>query len=224
VIVKHSRDVYKVVAMTPAGFREDYFDYVVIALPINYLNTISFEGSGLENIIQDHYSTYNYPAHYLRFTILFKKPYWRSKMTESWCMLDQFGGCCLYDESSRIPDSEYGVLGWLLSGENAEKMSHYSDEELIEKALESLPKFMSEGREYFIEGHVHRWTNAVNAIPGGIFPKNLDKRHQPDSTKHPNLFFVGDYLFDSTLNGALDSANYVAHWIANLLIERKGEK
>jgi hypothetical protein len=32
--------------------------------------------------------------------------------------------------------------------------------------------------------------------------------------EHPNLFLVGDYLFDSTLNGVLDSADYVAAWLA----------
>jgi hypothetical protein len=29
--------------------------------------------------------------------------------------------------------------------------------------------------------------------------------------------FVGDYLFDSTLNGVLDSADYVAGWLATLM-------
>ena len=28
------------------------------------------------------------------------------------------------------------------------------------------------------------------------------------------MFVVGDYLFDSTLNGVLDSADYVADWLA----------
>ena len=34
-------------------------------------------------------------------------------------------------------------------------------------------------------------------------------RPMPDPA-HPNLFVVGDYLFDSTVNGVLDSADYVA--------------
>jgi hypothetical protein len=28
---------------------------------------------------------------------------------------------------------------------------------------------------------------------------------------------VGDYLFDSTLNGVLDSASYVAEWLAEVI-------
>jgi hypothetical protein len=35
-------------------------------------------------------------------------------------------------------------------------------------------------------------------------------RHLPDPQEHPGLFVVGDYLFDSTINGVLHSANTVA--------------
>ena len=41
----------------------------------------------------------------------------------------------------------------------------------------------------------------------------MDTRHIPEPVEHPNLFTVGDYLFDSTLNGVLDSADYVAEWL-----------
>ena len=41
-----------------------------------------------------------------------------------------------------------------------------------------------------------------------------EQRHQPDPVGHPGLFMVGDYLYDSTLNGVLDSAGRVASWIA----------
>jgi hypothetical protein len=92
-----------------------------------------------------------------------------------------------------------------------------SDAELIERALDSLPEFLGDGRQHFLEGRIHRWIGAVNALPGGIVPQNLDQRHQPEPVDHSNLFVVGDYLFDSTLNGVLDSATYVANWIASLL-------
>ena len=129
-------------------------------------------------------------------------------------MLDRFGGCCLYDESSREPESEHGVLGWLLGGAAALEMSRLSDERLIQEALHSLPDFLAHGRQTFLEGRVYRWIDAVNAMPGGVAPRNLDRRHQPEPGDHANLFFVGDYLFDSTLNGVLDSATYVADWLA----------
>ena len=35
----------------------------------------------------------------------------------------------------------------------------------------------------------------------------------PQAGRH-DLFVVGDYLFDSTINGVLDSADYVAEWLA----------
>jgi hypothetical protein len=37
----------------------------------------------------------------------------------------------------------------------------------------------------------------------------MESRHIPERAM-PNLFVVGDYLFDSTLNGVLDSADFVA--------------
>jgi len=42
--------------------------------------------------------------------------------------------------------------------------------------------------------------------------------HRP-APSEPALFVVGDYLFDSTLNGVLDSAEYVAGWVASELAE-----
>jgi hypothetical protein len=65
-----------------------------------------------------------------------------------------------------------------------------------------------------VESRVHRWINAVSALPGGWPPTGLDERHRPEPVGHPGLFLVGDYLFDSTLNGVLDSAQHVAGWVA----------
>ncbi|HYV36685.1 MAG TPA: hypothetical protein VE988_13340 [Gemmataceae bacterium] len=79
--------------------------------------------------------------------------------------------------------------------------------------LDALPSQLSHGRDLFVEGRVHRWIGAVNGLPAGVPARNLDARHQPEPTRHPNLFVVGDYLFDSTLNGVLDSADYVAQWL-----------
>jgi hypothetical protein len=36
----------------------------------------------------------------------------------------------------------------------------------------------------------------------------------PEPTQHPNLLVIGDYLFDSTPNGVLDSAEFAAEWLA----------
>ncbi len=199
--------------------RRDEFDFVVIALPNYYLPALVFGGNRLVEAIRRHHSHYDHPAHYLRITILFDRPFWRSSLSDSFWMLDRFGGCCLYDESSREPGCPHSVLGWLLGGDAAQKMSELPDEQLVAEALDSLPDFLAHGRQFLVEARVHRWIGAVSAMPGGVVQQPLDQRHQPEPIEHPNLFLVGDYLFDSTLNGVLDSAEYVAGWIGAQMSE-----
>jgi len=192
---------------------------VVVALPHNAVDKIEFVGERLASSVQRHQAHYHHPAHYLRITILFDRPFWQGHLIDSYCMLDQLGGCCLYDESSRIAESKYGILGWLLAGEAVDQYGDLTDDQLIELAIESLPTTLPNARQHFIEGRVHRWHSAVNAMPGGVNHLPHDHRHCPAPSELPHLFFVGDYLFDSTLNGVLDSAEYVAQWIAALVSE-----
>jgi len=222
-VVKVGKERLRIDSVHQSENRQDEFDFVVIALPHSQLSSVAFTGRRLAESIKQHHDYYNYPAHYLRMTLLFDEPFWRNSLSDSYWMLDCFGGCCLYDESSREPCASQGVLGWLLGGAAAEEMSHLDDEQLISKALDSLPDFLAHGRRQFIEGVVYRWIGAVNAMPSGIVPLNLDRRHQPEPIEHPNLFMVGDYLFDSTLNGVLDSANYVAAWLAANMTNRNKE-
>jgi hypothetical protein len=134
-------------------------------------------------------------------------------MRDSFCMTDAFGGCCLYDESSRCVGLEEGVLGWLLGGEAAVKACDVEDHRLIAEALASLPASFDATGHRPIEARVHRWRSAVNALPGGIDQWPIGRRHQP-AARHPDFHIVGDYLYDSTLNGVHDSATYVASCIA----------
>jgi len=196
------------------GNTAEEFDYLVLALPSGVLRTIDYRPESVAGALRAHDQRFHHPAHYLRITLLFSRPFWRNVLRESFCMLEAFDGCCLYDESSRYPESEQGILGWLLGGESAVQYSELSDGALIELALASLPDELKEGRRLLIEGRVHRWVGEVSGWPGGVPPVALDVRHQPAPGAHPNLFVVGDYLFDSTLNGVLDSANYVADWLA----------
>ncbi|MFM7107263.1 MAG: flavin monoamine oxidase family protein [Planctomycetaceae bacterium] len=201
--------------------RDDDFDAVVVALPVDHLKSVEFAGPRLTAALRRHVAHHDHPAHYLRITILFDRPFWRPRLADSFFMLDRFGGCCLYDESSRTPGVPHGVLGWLLGGDAAVEMSRLGDDELVEAALDALPEFLAPGRRHALEGHVHRWTGAVNAMPGGPAPLPLDRRHCVEPVEHPGLFLVGDYLFDSTLNGVLDSAEHVAGWIADLAAARQ---
>lgn len=197
-----------------SGVGEREFDVVVFCLPMLALSAVEFRGDGLSEAMTRHRKQYDHPAHYLRVTLLFRRPFWRSWLMDSWCMLDAWGGCCLYDETARQPGADCGILGWLFGGAAAVELSARTDEQLIEAAIDTLPQDRELARELLIEGRVHRWIGSVSAMPGGEGPTRLDLRHQPEPVDHPGLFVVGDYLFDSTLNGVLDSATCVAGWVA----------
>lgn len=197
--------------------RDDEFDFVVVALPHDALPSIDFAGERLRAAVARHHAYYDHPAHYLRITLLFERPFWRGVLVDSYCMSDRMGGSCLYEESSREPEPRYGVLGWLVGGNAALSRSDRDDHALIAEALDSLPDSLAQGRDSFLEGRVHRWVGAVNAMPGGVEYHSLDQRHRPEACDHPNLLVVGDYLFDSTLNGVFDSATYAADWLAAMM-------
>jgi monoamine oxidase len=190
--------------------RSAEFDYVVAALPNNWLPQVDWAGERLAEAMRRHHAHYDHPGHYVRVSILFEKPFWRELVAESYFMLDAFGGCCVYDETSRCSGVQYGVLGWLLAGEAAVTLSNLDDAELMERVLDSLPAVMASGRNLFLEGRVHRWVGSVNGLPGGRPMHSPEARHRPEPIDHPRLYVVGDYLFDSTINGVLDSAEFVA--------------
>ena len=198
----------------PRGRREEPFDIVILALPHECLARLRFVGEKLESALACHLKRHDHPAHYLRVTILFDRPFWRGLVSDSFFMLDHFGGCCLYDESARAPDEGAAALGWLLSGAEAERLASLDDDDLVSLMLGALPEPLASARGRVVESRVHRWINAVSALPGGWPPTGLDERHRPEPVGHPGLFLVGDYLFDSTLNGVLDSAQHVAGWVA----------
>ncbi|MCK8316068.1 FAD-dependent oxidoreductase, partial [Erwinia amylovora] len=52
------------------------FDHVVVAVPNYWVSQIEFEGREERMAIQAHQARYDNPAHYLRVTIQFKKPFW----------------------------------------------------------------------------------------------------------------------------------------------------
>lgn len=211
----------RVTADREGGSRADEFDVVVVALPVEHLARIGFHGARLATALQRHVAHHDHPADYLRITILFDEPWWRPWLPDSFTMLDAFGGCCLYDESARDPGAGHGTLGWLLGGDAAREMSGLDDAALVTAALDSLSEFPASARRGVLESRVHRWLGAVSAVPGGLTTLPMDQRHRPEPVEHPHLFVVGDYLFDSTLNGVLDSAEHVAGWIADLAAARQ---
>ncbi len=207
---------------SPHGPLEREFEHVVLALSHDHLAQVRFEGEPLRSELQRHIAHYDHPAHYLRISLLFSHAPWRGAFEESFGISERFGGACLYDESARRPQAPYGVLGWLLGGDSAREHAARSDAELIELALDALPSEFAGARGAFLEGRVHRWIGAVNALPGGRVPEPLERRHLPCGRSGPSLHIVGDYLYDSTLNGVLESAHYVAQALGARL-EQGGE-
>jgi len=207
-VEKNRNEGYRISFRRNRRIEQQDFDAIFIALPHNWLNSIEWGGERLRRAMTEHIAYYDRPAHYLRITILFRKPFWQSLITDSWFMLDAFGGCCVYDESARNDVGEYGVLGWLVAGSDALTLVNLDDRTLVNRAIESLPDGLyEEAHEHFIEGKVHRWAAAVNALPGGCPVRDTRAAHLPEAKEHPGIFVVGDYLFDSTLNGVFDSAN-----------------
>jgi SAM-dependent methyltransferase len=146
-------------------------------------------------------------------TVVFERPFWRGKVGGSYFLSDAFGGCCVYDEGLRHACEPYGVLGWLLAGNTAAALCNLGDRELIECVLDSLPQPLAEGHGLFKEGRVHRWINTISGLPGGWDVQELRDRHIPAPESDPGLHLVGDYLFDCTINGVFDSAEYVSEAI-----------
>ena len=189
----------------------DEFDVVILALPAIYLSGLSFEGEHLAAAMERHLQRFDHPGHYLRVSALFERPFWKEELFGSWFMTDAFGGTCIYDESGRDGASQHGVLGFLLAGNDALRMGNLANEELVERVIGSLPPMLvAPARSLLLETRVHRWAGGVSAEPGGRPPMDPMRSHQPDGDAHPGLYVVGDYLFDSTLNGACRSAELVA--------------
>lgn len=185
------------------------FDHVVVALPNYWVAQIEFEGRGARMAVQQHQARYDNAAHYLRVTVQFKKPFWEEHFQGHYVMSDAFGGCCIYDETARHP-GKHGVLGWLIPATHAFALANLSDERLIDMALDSLPQdLIPLAQKQYMDAKVQRWIGTISGLPGGNPAPELRERHQPDGKLLPNLYLVGDYLFDSTVNGAYDSANFV---------------
>jgi monoamine oxidase/SAM-dependent methyltransferase len=202
------------------------FDFVVVSLPYNWLQTIEWEGEGLYRAMGKHLDLFNVPAHYLRVAISFEERFWDKHVEGSWWMSDHFNGHCVYIESTRYDyGSKRGGLNWLIAGSDALALANLPDDHLIRMALESLPAQMRDAaRKTMIEGKVHRWLNTVNGIPGGRPVRDTQVNHQPEPKLHPGLFVTGDYLFDATVNGVLDSADCASDMLMSEYVQRDYEE
>src|SRR5437879_4798340 len=198
---------YRLNMMNGKGPETRDFDLVLMCLPHSWLSTMGWEGEQLRASMVKHVAYFDRPAHYLRVSILFDEPFWGEKIPGAWFMSEAFGGCCVYNEGARHDVGKHGVLNWLIAGSDALAFANLSDQELIDAALKSLPASLGNPRDHFMEGKIHRWLASVNALPGGLPVRDVMTNHRPEPKEHPGIVVVGDYLFDSTLNGLLDSSD-----------------
>jgi protoporphyrinogen oxidase/SAM-dependent methyltransferase len=198
---------YRLDMMNGKGPETRDFDLVVMCLPHSWLGTMRWDGEELRKSMVKHVAYFDRPAHYLRVSLLFETPFWGEQIPGAWFMSEAFGGCCVYNEGARHDVGKHGVLNWLIAGSDALAFANLSDDELIDAAIKSLPASFGDARAHLREGKIHRWLSSVNAIPGGMPVRDVMTNHRPDPVGHPGFVVVGDYLFDSTLNGLLDSSD-----------------
>jgi len=141
-------------------------DFVIVALPLTALSTINWRTQALQEAIDRHIGYFDRPGHYLRATLLFKRPFWREHLPADWWMLDAFDGCCVYDESARNDFGGKGALAFLIAGNAALALANVPDERIEQLCLDALPSALSEARDLIVDCRIHRWMASVNAIPG----------------------------------------------------------
>jgi monoamine oxidase/SAM-dependent methyltransferase len=196
-------------------------DYVVVALPLASLSTIHWRSEDLTIAMDKHIGYFDRPGHYLRTSLLFERPFWRDALATDWWMLDAFDGCCVYDESARNDYSGYGLLAFLIAGNAALALANVSDQRIEQMCLDALPPQLAHGKELLLDRRVHRWMASVNAVPGGAPIRPRATNHCPDPVRLPGLVMVGDYMFDATLNGVLDSADAATDLILSDVLKRR---
>jgi monoamine oxidase/SAM-dependent methyltransferase len=196
-------------------------DYVLVALPLASLSTIHWRSEDLTIAMDKHVGYFDRPGHYLRTTFLFERPFWRDALETDWWMLDAFDGCCVYDESARNDYSGYGLLAFLIAGNAALALANVSDERIEQMCLDALPPQLARGKELLLDRRVHRWMASVNAVPGGAPIRPRATNHCPDPVRLPGLVMVGDYMFDATLNGVMDSADAATDLILSDVLKRR---
>jgi monoamine oxidase/SAM-dependent methyltransferase len=215
---------YRLNMMNGKGPETRDFDLVVMCLPHNWLSTVGWDNEQLRASMVKHVAYFDRPAHYLRVALLFDEPFWGEKIPGAWWMSEAFGGCCVYVEGARHDVGRHGVLNFLIAGSDALAYVNLRDEQLIEAAIKSLPPSLGDARAHLMEGKIHRWLSSVNAIPGGLPARDVLTNHQPEPKDHAGLVVVGDYLFDSTLNGLFDSSDAATDLILTEMIRLRYAK
>jgi SAM-dependent methyltransferase len=196
-------------------------DFVAVGLPLAALSLIDWRSETLQRAIGTHVSHFDRPAHYVRATLLFSRPFWREHLSGAWWMIDAFDGCAVYDEGARNEIGHYGALGFLVAGNAALWLANLADDQVEACCLDALPPSLAHGRELLVDRRIHRWMASVSAVPGGHPERTLQQNHRPDPVNLSGFFIVGDYIFDATLNGAFDSSDAATDMILSEVLQRR---
>ena len=184
-------------------------DALIVTLPPSRLRAIRWSDAALCSAVQAHVLHHDHGTAYLRVTLFCRRRFWRDQFPEDYFVSDAFGGVTVYDQSPDRDGDGVGVQSWLIAGANALELADRSDEGVVAAVLSAMPSALRVSDDVLIEGRVDRWLGAagVSGLPGGVPLLSLEKRHIPDP-RWPRLLFVGDYLYDSTLCGAVDAVLY----------------
>ena len=199
-------------------------DTLIVTLPPPGIRAMQWSDDRLAAAVGEHVRHHDHGTTYLRVTLLFRRRFWRRQFPEDYFVSDAFGGVTVYDQSPDDGAAGVGIQSWLLGGAHARDLSARSDDEIVAAVLAAMPSALPVRDGVLVRGCVDRWTGAsgVSGLPGGVPLLPLDQRHSPDP-RWPQLQFVGDYLYDSTLCGALDAVLYAVARLGARVEARTGE-
>ena len=214
----------RVTLRSPDGDRRDAeVDALLVTLPPAGVRRIRWRDERLRDAVAGHVRHHDHGTAYLRVTLVFRRRFWRREFPEDYFVSDAFGGVTVYDQSPDDGSAGTGIQSWLLGGAPALEHAAKSDREIVAAVLGAMPRAAPVRDDLLMRAFVDRWTGAagVSALPGGIPLRPLRQRHSPDP-RWPRLQFVGDYLYDATLCGALDAVLYGVSRLGELLADGTG--
>ena len=199
-------------------------DALIVTIPPPGIRAMRWSDDGLRVAVSEHVQHHDHGTTYLRVTLLFRRRFWHRQLPEDYFVSDAFGGVTVYDQSPNDGAAGVGIQSWLIAGANARDLLARSDDEIVAAVLAAMPSELRLRDGMLVRGCVDRWTGAsgVSGLPGGVPLRRLDQRHSPDP-RWPQLQFVGDYLYDSTLCGALDAVLYAVARLGERVEARTGE-
>ena len=184
-------------------------DSLLVTLPPAGVRTIRWRDEHLRDAVEGHVRHHDHGTAYLRVTLLFRRRFWRREFPEDYFVSDAFDGVTVYDQSPDDGSSGAGIQSWLIGGAAALEYAAKPDAEIVAAVLDAMPGAAPVPDGLLVRACVDRWTgvSGVSALPGGVPLRPVSRRHCPDP-RWPRLQFIGDYLYDATLCGAVDAVLY----------------